>query len=176
MYILEGMYDQALQKIATISAVAWEDQAIYEQKHLSFATTYWLQNNQLLSHTYADTLRMILKHDISKRRGVARLHSALGLAYAFLGRTEEAIKEGKRALELMPVSKDALDGPVHVQRLARIYAILGEYDPAIEKLEYLLSIPSSLSVTWLKIDPSWDSLRNHLRFQKLLEKYSGSGS
>lgn len=47
----------------------------------------------------------------------------------------------------MPVSKDALDGPLYVQRLARIYAILGEYDPAIEKLEYLLSIPSPLSVT-----------------------------
>ena len=76
----------------------------------------------------------------------------------------------------MPVSKDALNGPVHVQRLARIYTILGEYDPAIEKLEYLLSIPSSLSVTWLKIDPTWDALRNHQRFQKLLEKYSGSGS
>jgi len=176
MYILEKRYDQALQKITSISAVAWEDQATYEQKHLSFATTYWLQNKQLLSRTYADTLRIILKHDISKHRGVARLHSALGLAYAFLGRTEEAIKEGKRALQLMPVSKDALDGPVHVQRLARIYTILAEYDPAIEKLEYLLSIPSSLSVTWLKIDPTWDALRNHPRFQKLLEKYSGSGS
>ena len=176
MYILEGRYDQALHKIATISAVAWEDQAIYEQKHLSFATTYWLQNNQLLSHNYADTSRMILKNNISKRRGVARLHSALGLTYAFLGRMEEAIKEGKRALELMPVSKDALDGPVHVQRLARIYAIFGEHDRAIEKLEYLMSIPSPLSVTWLKIDPTWDSLRSHPRFLRLLDKYSGSGS
>jgi len=117
------------------------------QMYILEKRSYWLQNKQLLSRTYADTLRMILKHDISKRRGVARLHSALGLAYAFLGRTEEAIKEGRRALELMPVSKDALDGPLYVQRLARIYAILGEYDPAIEKLEYLLSIPSPLSVT-----------------------------
>lgn len=174
--IIERKYEQALHEIASISAFPYEYQEQYEQKHLSFARTYWLLNNQLLSRTYADSSRMTLAAELSKRPGVARLHSALGLSYAFLGRTKEAIKEGKRALELMPVSKDALDGPSYVHYLAQIYAIIGAQDLAIEKLEYLLSIPSPLSVTWLKIDPTWDGLRNYPRFQKLLEKYSGSGS
>jgi serine/threonine-protein kinase len=56
--------------------------------------------------------------------------------------------------------------------LAHIYVLLGEYDIAINKLEYLLSIPSYISVPILHLDPRWDPLRQHPKFQRLLEKYS----
>jgi serine/threonine-protein kinase len=55
--------------------------------------------------------------------------------------------------------------------LPEIYAIVGEYDAAIDQLELLLSIPSPLSVQLLRVDPLWDPLRDHPRFQKLLEDY-----
>jgi len=82
-----------------------------------------------------------------------------------LGRKEEA----KRAVEILPVAKDALYGAVYVQTLAETYVTVGEYDSAVAKLERLLSIPSLLSVPLLRIDPHWQPLRDHPRFQRLME-------
>ena len=79
-------------------------------------------------------------------------------------------------MELSPVSKDALIGPSRVSDLAKIYTMVGEYDAALDEIEYLLSIPSGNSVPWLRLDPIWDPLRDHPRFQALLEKYSAKGS
>ena len=70
-------------------------------------------------------------------------------------------------MELYPVSKDALDGPGYVSSLAAIYGMVGEYDVALDKIEYLLSIPCDLSVPFLRFDPQWDSLREHPRFKSL---------
>jgi tetratricopeptide (TPR) repeat protein len=99
------------------------------------------------------------------------IHANLGITYAGLGLKEAAIREGKLATELLPVSKDAFDGPSYIERLAWIYVMVGEYDAALDQIEYLLSIPSELSVPYVRIYPRWDPLRNHPRFQKLLQKY-----
>ena len=81
----------------------------------------------------------------------------------------EAIHQGKRGVELMPVSKDAMDGPDRVLDLAMIYAMVGEQEAALDQIEYVLSIPASFSVQLLRLDPRWDPLRDHPRFQALLE-------
>ena len=60
--------------------------------------------------------------------------------------------------------------------LAAIYTEVGEYEKATERLEYLLTIPGDLSVNLLRIDPVWDPLRDHPRFQRLLDEYSGARS
>ncbi len=67
--------------------------------------------------------------------------------------------------------KHPFAGPAEVQALAEIYVIAGEYDAAIDKLEYLLSSPSWISVGLLRIDPLYDPLRDHPSFQALLDKY-----
>ena len=79
-------------------------------------------------------------------------------------------------MELLPVTKDAFIGPYHVMNLTQIYAVVGEYESAIDQLEYLLSIPSYASVQTLRWNPAWDVLRDHPRFQQLLEQYSEHGS
>jgi len=118
-----------------------------------------------------DSARIILEKKVQSRPGDGPFHSFLGIAYAGLGRKEEAIREGKRGMELLPVSTDALDGPGLVQSLAQIYVMVGDYDSAIDQLEYLLSIPSqNISIPYLRIDPTWAPLRNHPRFQKLLAR------
>jgi hypothetical protein len=93
------------------------------------------------------------------------------LTYALLGRDEEAIDEGQRAVELLPESRDALFGPSMALNLARIHAYVGETDAALDRIDYLLSIPSYFSVALLRLEPWWDPLRNHPRFQEILEKY-----
>jgi serine/threonine-protein kinase len=98
-------------------------------------------------------------------------HSNLGWAYAGLGRQAEAIREGKRALEVHPIAKDAFAGPIYVEMLAQISVMVGNHELALDQLETLLSVPSWFSTTLLKLDPRWDPLRDHPRFQALLEKY-----
>jgi Flp pilus assembly protein TadD len=112
-----------------------------------------------------------LENKAQSRPNEAPFHSYLGIAYGGLGRKEEAIREGRKGVELLPVSKDAIDASTYVQNLAQIYVMVGDYDSATDQLEYLLSIPSYVSIPYLSIDPTWAPLRNHPRFQKLLENY-----
>lgn len=108
------------------------------------------------------------------------LHSWLSFAYAGLNRKEEAIREANKAAELYPVSKDAFWGPRLVRNQAIIYVMVGEYQAAMDKIEYLFSIPTSRldapSVPMLRVDPTWDPLRTHPRFHEILEKYSDSSA
>src|SRR5262249_30568886 len=117
-----------------------------------------------------DSARVMFENWAEEEPEKADFHSCLGIAYAGLGRKEDAVREGKKAIELQPVSKDAVNGPNWHEYLAQIYAMTGEPDRAIDELEYLLSIPSEISVPYLRIDPTWNSLHSHPRFQKLLEK------
>ena len=106
-----------------------------------------------------------------------RVHSALGMAYAGLGRKAEAVREGKLAVELWPTSKDALDGPAFVLDLARIHTMVGDYDSAMERIEYLFSIPwGALSVPLLRLDPRFDPLRDHPRYKNLVAEFSRESS
>jgi TolB-like protein/DNA-binding winged helix-turn-helix (wHTH) protein/Flp pilus assembly protein TadD len=103
------------------------------------------------------------------------LHAALGLCLAGLGRKDEAIHEGRRAVELLPIAKDAVYGHGSVLTLAEIYAMVGEPELACEHLDTLLAMPSTISVPTLKLDPRWKPLRDSARFQALLAKYAPQG-
>jgi hypothetical protein len=89
---------------------------------------------------------------------------------AALGRKEEALREGRRAVELMPIAKDSTDGPQLVYDMAWIYAWTGERDLAIDQLEKVSKIPSLYGPTYgmLRLDPVWDSLRGDPRFEKIV--------
>jgi hypothetical protein len=86
---------------------------------------------------------------------------------AYLGRKDEATREGTRGCALLPVTKDALTGAYLQHQLARIYTLVGEPGKAIDTLEPLLRIPYFLSPRWLRIDPNFDPLRANPRFRKL---------
>jgi serine/threonine protein kinase/tetratricopeptide (TPR) repeat protein len=91
----------------------------------------------------------------------------LGLIDAGLGRKEEALREGRRALELAPVAKDSLDGVDVLYVYAVICAWTGERDLAIDQLETLAKIPAGPSYGELRLSPVWDSLRGDPRFEKI---------
>jgi serine/threonine-protein kinase len=99
-------------------------------------------------------------------------HAELGAVLAGLGQKEDAINEGKKAVELLPESEDAFDGPYATASLAQIYAWVGEYDEAFRLLDHLLAVPNGLTVPTLKLDPIWDPLRKDPRFQALINKYA----
>jgi len=94
----------------------------------------------------------------------------LGVIDAALGRKEEALREGLRAVELLPVEKDSINGPLMIQHLAMIAAWVGEKDLACEQLATAVRYPSGLDLTYgqLKLMPFWDPLRGEPRFEKIV--------
>jgi TolB-like protein/class 3 adenylate cyclase/Tfp pilus assembly protein PilF len=92
----------------------------------------------------------------------------LGLIDASLGRKEEALREGRRAVELLPVEKDALNGPLMITYLAMIAAWAGDKDLACEQLAIAIRPPSTVSYGQLKLLPFWDPLRGDPRFEKIV--------
>jgi tetratricopeptide (TPR) repeat protein len=93
---------------------------------------------------------------------------ALGLIDAGLGRNEEALREGRRAVELLPVEKDALNGPLMITYLAMIAAWAGDKDLACEQLAIAIRPASTVSYGQLKLLPYWDPLRGDPRFEKIV--------
>ncbi|UCC47271.1 MAG: tetratricopeptide repeat protein, partial [Gemmatimonadota bacterium] len=122
-----------------------------------------------LEYAYYDSARVISEAAVEERRAGYLVHMQLGRAYAGLGRKEEAIRAGQRAVDALPVSRDAFWGPLTIANLAMIYVVVGEHDAALDRLEYLLSIPSDMSIPLLQTDPIWAPLRDHPRFQRLVE-------
>ncbi|PYJ79231.1 MAG: hypothetical protein DME69_05570, partial [Verrucomicrobia bacterium] len=97
----------------------------------------------------------------------------LGVIDAALGRKEEALREGRRAVELLPVEKDSINGMLMIRYLAMIAAWVGDKDLACEQLATAVRYPASgleLSYGELKLMPWWDPLRGDPRFEKLVEE------
>jgi serine/threonine protein kinase/tetratricopeptide (TPR) repeat protein len=141
-------------------------------KSLLAAYAYKLMGEKAKSLEAYGSAKSLLEAEVRQSPDDPRFHSSLGIAYASLGRKEDAIREGRRAVEILTVSRDALYGIPFVEDLAFIYTLTGETDAALDRLDYLLSIPSWISVPWLRMDPQWDALRGNPGFNRLLEKYS----
>jgi len=114
--------------------------------------------------------REIAEKTVRKQPNSAPAWSLLGRIDAALGRKEDAIKEGRRACELLPISKDAWAGVYYVKDLAVIYTSTGERDLAFEQLALLAQ--KGLHYGELKLDPNWDALRADPRFEGLLASYA----
>ena len=145
-----------------------DDREYFVPNALLYARIYGYMNKRELEQANYESARSILESKIEERPEHARFHSALGIAYAGLGRKEDAFHEGKLGVELLPVRREAMRGPYRVEDLARIYVMVGEYDAAIDQLEHLLSIPGPLSIPLLQLNPTWHPLRNHPRFKRLV--------
>jgi tetratricopeptide (TPR) repeat protein len=129
-----------------------------------------MTNNEEAAHAAFVAARVEEENTIQKRPNYGPAICMLGLIDAGLGRKEQALHEGRRAMELMPVEKDAMNGTHMIEHLAMIAAWLGDNDLACEQLAVALSRPSRLSYGVLKLLPFWDPLRGDPRFEKLVEE------
>ena len=164
-------YQKALELVQNMKTNVCDYQFFCIPRSLLLAEIYGLMKNKKSELTFYDSARVMLEKRIKEFPDDSRLYSSLGIAYAGLGEKDKAIKEGKRGVELLPISKEAWNGYYKEIDLAQIYTMVGEYDLAINKLDYLLSIPGELSVPYIKINPVWKPLFNNSRFQQVMEKY-----
>ncbi len=142
--------------------------AVYPKAFLSAVAREALGDAAQARREY-ETALPLLQAEVDKSPGRATQLVVLARAYAGLGRKQDALREARRAVGLLPISKDAFDGPdVEIDRAA-VEARVGETDAAIEHIRHLLSIPSQLSPALLRIDPTWAPLRHDSRFRQLAE-------
>ncbi len=173
---LERNYESALGNLDSLLSDAEDSQWRFAPKALNYAELYDLLGQPERARSYYDTARIILEEKVQEHPEDPRFHASLGIAHAGLGSKEQAIAEGKRAVELLPMSKEAWRGYILLENLATIYVMTGEYESALDTIEYLLSIPGGVSVPMLRLDPLWDPLRDHPRFEHILKKYTGDAS
>ena len=110
--------------------------------------------------------RVVLESRLKNKPNDPRTLAVLAQVDANLGNKELALQEAQKAAALMPVS---YDGPLILQGLAQVYTWTGDHDHALDELQTLLGMPGYISYGYLKTDPAWQPLRNHPRFQQLLE-------
>jgi tetratricopeptide (TPR) repeat protein len=114
-----------------------------------------------------------LKRDSEFEPGDPAVHAALGWAYALTGDKENAIRAGRRAVELTPITTDAMSGHTYLVMLAKIYARVDEPYLAVKTIHTAMTTPGWISVATLENDPGWDPIRDDPRFQELLKMYGG---
>ncbi len=169
----EGNYEEALQLLSDTTS-SWVSHKLYTRpKPMLAAFIYEYLNKNDLAYEGYKSAKTLLEKMVMEHPDDPRYHSSLGIAYAGIGRKKEAISEGEKAVELLPMAKDAAYGIPYVHDLAVIYTMTGEYDLALDQIEYLLSVPSWLSTAWLNMDLCFAPLRTLPRYRELITKYAG---
>jgi len=169
--IYEGKLSKAINLLNTSKFEVFYNQIYYYPRPLLYAKIYSLMDSDK-AEKYYEEARIILEDTILKFPNDPRYYSALGICYAGLGYKDEALEAGHKAVESWPISKDYMRGVYMLRDLALIYTMVGEYELALNQLDYLLSHPSDLSVKLLQLDPCWKSLWELPEFKQLIEKYS----
>jgi tetratricopeptide (TPR) repeat protein len=145
--------------------------------------TYLAQGDNANAQQAFEQARPAFEAAVREAPESAERHASLGWLYALMGRKNDAVAEGQRAVQLKPESKDAVDGSLMNGYLALIYGRVGENDLAIPLIERLLITPGavdstdySITVNDLKHRWEWDPLRDDPRFQKLIKNDAPSES
>jgi tetratricopeptide (TPR) repeat protein len=169
--LLSRDYPAALAALSQVGDEILVGRDAYDPMSLYSGLVHSYAGQTELARAAFDSARVILEAAVAERPDHDVRRRSLGLVYAGLGMKEAAVQEGQMAVDLMPMSKDAYYAPYHLRGLAHIHTLVGNYEAAIDLLDYLLSIPSFVSIPYLRLHPMWDPLRDHPRFQALLEKH-----
>lgn len=135
-----------------------------------------MTNDQTKARAAFSAARVEQEKAVQAQPDYAPALCVLGLIDAGLGRKEEALREGRRAMELLPVAKDSINGVHMIEYFAMIAAWVGEKDIACEQLANVIRLPGSLSYGQLKRIPQWDPLRGHSRFEKIVASLAPQGA
>jgi serine/threonine-protein kinase len=132
------------------------------------AQQYALHGDMTHARIYADSARLGFDAELKVTPDDAQRHVFRGLALAYLGRKDEAVREVERALVLAPLASNAFNNPYFQHQAARVYLLVGDTANALDLLEPLLRKPYYLSPAWLRIDPNFAPLRGNPRFERLI--------
>jgi TolB-like protein/Flp pilus assembly protein TadD/predicted Ser/Thr protein kinase len=160
-------YASVEKHLPNLKSIAGGDTAGY---YMSRAGAYHFAGDERRTRVYADSALAFLE-----ARGAAKSEDPNRLAaYAsvlgMLGRKEEAVRIMDRAVEIMPMERDAMAGADVCNARAIFYVIIGEHELAIRDLQFLMSVPSGFAPAFLRLHPGFDALRDDPRFKRLVEE------
>ena len=158
-------FTEALYSLSLESLVV--DSASY---YLAQAESYRWEPRPAPSRAYYDSARVILERRLRTRPSEAVFYSDLGVAYAGLGRHDDALEAGRRAVELLPPNRDAFGSPPLLANLAQIYVMVGEQAAALDQLEQLLGMPAPLSAPFVQIHPNFAPHHGDRRFREIVSE------
>ncbi|HSE43376.1 MAG TPA: protein kinase [Acidobacteriota bacterium] len=170
--IWERNYEAVLKRLDQMTVEVIQEEAVLKPKSAIRAEVLSYMKKDALAFQQFDKTRLFLEQQVKEKPDYAEAYFALGKAYAGLGRKEDAIRAGKKGMELTPLSIDKFMAPAYMLDMAEIYTDLGEYDQAFDLIETILSNPSWFSVKLIEIEPAWDPLRTHPRYKQIVNKYS----
>jgi TolB-like protein/Tfp pilus assembly protein PilF len=133
------------------------------------AELYHVRKDAAKEAIFADSARLAFEQQLESNADDPQRQALLGVALGYLGRKAEAVRAGQRAVEMLPMSQDAFIGSYLELQLVRTYILVGEPDRALDVLEPLMRRPFYVSPGWLRLEPTFDPLRSHPRFRKLVE-------
>jgi serine/threonine-protein kinase len=171
MDYLDRDYASALEVLVASELDYFELQDLYAPKTLPMAACYAKMGEADRARAAADSARRDIEARLVEGPDDPRLHQALSQAHAILGNRDEAVRSAQRAVELLPISRDAMQGPAYVVHLAETYASFGEVEAAVEQYDLYLSVPAPRSITSILRAAAVDPIRDDPRFQALVAKY-----
>jgi serine/threonine-protein kinase len=166
---LEERYQEALVHLKAYPSDVIDSPSFYSTKSLQEGLIYLAVNDRARAQPPCELARQDLEKKVAANPRDPRKRSALGLALACLGRKDEAVREARLAVDLEPVSIDAVDGPNNLNGLASVYTMVGDHEAALDVLEKYMLLPGSESPAMMRLEPAFAPLRKNPRFQKLLE-------
>jgi serine/threonine protein kinase/tetratricopeptide (TPR) repeat protein len=172
LLLLERRGDRLLALVANAPTNVFEGTEFYYPTTLYEAWAHQLAGSQKAARVKFEAALTQLDSVNTELSDDYRIHAARGLSLAGLGRREEALDEAEWIAQSFVYRNDAFEGPLLAEERARILAQAGATDAALVEIKRLLTGPSFLSVHMLRLDPLWDPIRNHPRFQALIAKYS----
>jgi serine/threonine protein kinase len=164
--IYERKYEHALDRLSSVPDDFYR-RIGRTPKVLKRALIYDYWDKKELAKEHYELACSFLKNKINEQPEESSLHGMLGIAYAGLGREQEALEKGEFSVSIHKFPVGKLN---RIKNLAHIYAMLEKPKEAIDKLDYLLrATPKLISIPLLKIDPAWEPIKEHPRFKKLID-------
>jgi TolB-like protein/Flp pilus assembly protein TadD len=170
--MFEREYESGIKRLDQMPLEIFREEGRFTPKTLLRGQLLMYKKENSSARKSFEEARSHLEEIVKKAPESAPIHSSLGKAYAGLELNEDAIREGEKATELVPLSIDKFMAPEFITDLAEIYTTIGEYDQAFNQIEILLSNPTWFSVKLLTVDPVFDPLRSHPRYKQIIDKYS----
>ncbi|MCZ6687764.1 MAG: tetratricopeptide repeat protein, partial [Gammaproteobacteria bacterium] len=164
-------YDLALDAIEHSESEVLDIQNDFFPLDLLRGRTEFYLGDRDKAARYFESAKAVLESKSKDSPNDPRIFSALGLVHAGLGEKQKALEAAQTAYELLPVSVDAMSGPVYIFRYAITYAMLDQRDAAIAKLEELLSRPNGWSLNLVLLYPEFEKLHDEPAFAALVEKH-----
>jgi serine/threonine-protein kinase len=175
-YSVQRRYAEGIAMLDRSRSELSRDPFIYQPTALMRARLYEAQGDGRLARANFATARSVLQDSLAAHPDDPRIRVTLGLAYAGLGRTSEALREARRAMELAPIARGSWVATLVMGDAVEVFAEAGEVEAALELLELLFSMPAgrTVSVALLRVWPGFDRLRSDPRFEALLQRFAAT--